>query len=247
MTLSDIDEKISQLTGADTSSTGYPTSLRLSDVNSWQHKVAMRILGAEDEVDFDDERRSDYPIKYIPMVAGQRDYTIPVSEKVLRFKRVDFTYDGTSYVRATPIDSSEIKGGLTIPANTVGEATLDGDFTKTSPKYDTKYNSIFAYPLADSADVARGAKILVEWDREMQEFTLAEYTAGTEVPGFDSAFHKLVALGPSYEWCLANQEFSKADRIKKLMDEDFAFLERTYGKKQLDRHMELTGSNESYK
>lgn len=247
MTLSEIDSKISQLTGADTSSTGYPTSLRLSDVNSWQHKVAMMILGSEDEVDFDDERRSDYPIKYVPMVAGQRDYTIPVSEKVLRFKRVDFSYNGTTYTRGTPIDSSEIEAGLTIPANTTGEATLDGNFTREKPRYDTKYNSIFAYPLATSAEVTAGAKILVEWDREMQEYTLAEYTEGTEVPGFDSAFHKLVAYGPSYEWCLANQEFGKADRIEKLMATDFALLQKTYGKKQDDRELALVGNTENYK
>jgi len=247
MTLGEIDTTISKLTGADTSSVGYPTASRLIDVNTWQHTVADIIFGSADEVDFDDERRSDYPIKYISLVADTRDYTIPVSEKVVAIKTVSISYDGVSFVQAYPIDSKEI-GVVTIPAETTAETTIDGNFTRNEPRYDSKYNSIFIYPRPTASEVAAGAMMVVEWEREMQEYTLAEWTTGTEVPGFDTAFQKILAFGPSYEWCLSNQEFSKADRImEKMLNPMVERLKKTFGRKQKDREWALMANLPNYK
>ena len=42
--------------------------------------------------DFDDARRTDCPVQTTPMIAGQRDYVIGVSQQALKLKRIDISY-----------------------------------------------------------------------------------------------------------------------------------------------------------
>ena len=241
MITSEINTKISQLTGADTSSTGYPTATRLIDVNLWQHKVLTMIMGSQDESDFDDQRNTTFPNKTVPLVANQRDYGIPVSEKVVAIKRVDVSWDGQTYYRAEPIDSGEIQTGIG-PAGTTQETTLDAKFSRTSPRYDSKNNSILIYPRATQAEVTAGAKIRIEWVREMTEHTAFD----TTVPGFDSAFHPILAYGPSFEYCNANN-LPQAKSIWTVLQDYEARLIKIYGSKQKDRDYQLVAYNQNYK
>lgn len=248
MTLSEINTKISQITGATATTDGYPTATRLIDINSWQHKVvSTMIYGSQDESDFDDQRNTTYPEKTTPLVAGQRDYSIPVSEKVVAIKRVDVSWDGgTTWYRAEPIDSNEIPYGIGRNSDTAAQNTLDGNFEKTSPKYDTKANAIFLYPRPTQADEDAGALVRVQWQREITEFTSAELTTGTVVPGFDSAFHPMLYLGPSLEYCMANN-LPQTKNIASMLQDLEARLVRVYGSKQKDRDYQIVGINENYK
>lgn len=248
MTINDINTKISQLTGADTSTSGYPSATRLIDINNWYHKiVSTMIYGSQDESDFDDQRNTTYPIKTVPLVAAQRDYSIPVSEKVVGIKRVDISYDGgTTWNRATPLDSNEIIDGIGRFSDTTAENTLDGNFSKSSPKYDTKYNALFIYPRADATDVANGALMKVEWQREITEITSGDVSTGTLVPGFDSAFHPILAYGPAFEYATVNNLPSAKSFFAILQDYELR-LNKVYGSKQKDRDLQLAGSFENYK
>ena len=246
MTLSEINSKITQLTGADTTSSGYATANRLIDINLWQHKVLTMILNSQDESDFDDQRNSTYPFKYLSLVAGQRDYSIPVSEKVVAIKRVDITYDGVNWFKAEPIDSGEILGGIPLSTETEAELALDNNFSKTAPRYDSKYNSIFIYPRATQAEVDAGAQMKVEWVREITEFSSAELTTGTAVPGFDSAFHPILAYGPSFEYC-QSLNLPQTKTLFAMLQDYEGRLRKTYGEKQKDRVYQLSGQYQSYK
>lgn len=246
MNLQDINTKISQETGADTSSTGYPNATRVIDINSWKHLVQTMIRDSQDESDFDDQSLSTYPIKYVAMVAGQRDYSIPVSEKVVGIKRVDITYDGVNYVRALPIDSGEYEEGLGRLSDTTQENTTDGNFSTNAPRYDFKYNSVWVYPRANTAQVAAGATIKIEWEREMVEYTTSDLTTGTAVPGFDSAFHPFLWAGPSYDYCRTNN-LPQAKGLKEKLVELEARLRRHYGSKAKDRDMTIKSYVQSYK
>jgi len=247
MTINDINSKISQLTGADTSSSGYPSATRLIDINNWYHKiVSTMIYGSQDESDFDDQRNTTYPIKYVVMTT-QRDYSIPVSEKVVAIKRVDISYDGgTTWVRATPIDSGEIEEGMGRFTDTTAENTLDGNFTKSNPRYDTKHNALFVYPRADATDVSNGAVMKVEWQREITEITSGDVSTGTLVPGFDSAFHPMLAYGPAFEYATVNNLPSAKSYFTILQDYEIR-LNRVYGLKQRDRQITLNPDLQSYK
>lgn len=246
MTLSEINSKISQLTGADTTTSGYATANRLIDINLWQHKILTMILNSQDESDFDDQRNITYPFKYLSLVADTRDYSIPVSEKVVAIKRVDITYDGTTWYKAEPIDSGEILEGVPLSTETAAEAQLDILFDKSAPRYDAKYNSIFIYPRPTSGDVANGAQMKVEWVREITEFTSGEFTTGTAVPGFDSAYHPILAYGPAFEYC-NSLNLPQTKTLWAVLQDYEARLRRTYGEKQKDRTYQLTAEYQSYK
>lgn len=248
MTISEISTKLSQLTTSDVSSSGYPTATRLIDINSWYHKiVSTMIYGSQDESDFDDQRNSTYPIKTVPLVADQRDYSIPVSEKVVAIKRVDISYDGgTTWNRATPLDSNELEQGMGRFTDTTAENTLDGYFTKSAPKYDTKHNALFIFPRATTADVTAGALMKVEWQREITEITSGEVTTGTLVPGFDSAFHPMLAYGPAFEYATINN-LPTAKSYGIILQDYEARLNKVYGSKQKDREIQLNGAFENYK
>ncbi len=247
MTLSEINSKISQLTGADTTSNGYPTANRLIDINSWYHKVASTMIyGSQDESDFDDQRNTTYPMKYV-VLTTQRDYSIPVSEKVVGIKRCDVSWDGgNTWYRAEPIDSAEIPEGMGRFTDTTAETTLDGNFEKTAPRYDSKYNAIFLYPRATTEDVANGAVMKLEWNREVTPFTSGELTTGTEVPGFDTAFHPILAYGPAFEYAVINNLPLVKSLFGVLQDYE-ARLQKVYGLKQRDRELTLNADLPSYK
>lgn len=194
-------------------------------VNSRYHTVVTKILKSQDDWDFDDSNHADFPIMTTPLVASQRDYGIPVSEKVLKIKRVDITYDGTNWNRVLPLDSSEIEDGLGNDAN------IDANFDKSMPRYDLQYNSIWVYPLATSSEVAAGAQMRLEWTREIDEFVVGDTT---QEPGIDEPFHILLPIGASLDWAIAKRLPLKSD-LKVLWDEKIKELEEYYHHKDIDR------------
>lgn len=199
MILSNIALKARDLVNADTSS--YPDANLLNDINIWYQKVATMILEAQTDADFDDANQTDYPIYTSPLIAGQRDYPIPATLKMLEIKRLDVTYDGSHYYRALPFDNASEKRGFG-PLGGSAEMDLEVDrrYIKQSPRYDVKYNSIFMYPLAVQSEVDSGAKIVAEFTRQIIEFTSAQLTTGTISPGFDAPFHAMLSYGPAFEF-----------------------------------------------
>lgn len=203
--------------------------------NAWFHKVVTMILKAQDEWDFDDKNLTDYPVATTPMTTA-RDIVFPASLKILKIKRVDISYDGSTYNRATPIDSEEIANGLG------NDTTVDGLFSKTSPKYDPRSNSIWVYPRASQAEVDAGATARVEFAREGDEFTTSD-TA--QEPGFDEPFHRMIPLGMSFDWAMVKGLPQKNDIFAMLQDYEIR-LKDYYGKKVDDRQASLKGAYVNY-
>lgn len=245
MTIGEIDTKITALTKVD--QTQYSAVLRVIDVNIWLYRVQSMIFNSMDEVDFDDKNYVDYPEVTVPMVAGQRDYTIPLSERVVSFKRVDASYDGQNYYRANPIDTGEIYSGLGPAAAISQNLKVDSLFSKTAPRYDPAYNSVRIFPAPTAADVANGGKIFLAWVRELVPFTSGEYLAGTKIPGFDTEFHPLLCYGAAYEFFSSTGQGTDAANMKSALGELEARLIQTYGKKELDRTMTLVPLYSSFK
>lgn len=246
MTISEINTKITQLLGVGTGTDQYPAAQRLIDVNNAYHKVASMIFDSQDESDYDDPNYTDFPILTTPLVASQRDYSIPTSEKVVSIKNISVSYDGTNFYKAVPIDWGETQLEIA-PATSGAETTIDSYFTKQNPRYDYKYNSIFLYPRASAEDVANGGKIIIEWTREADPFTSGQVTTGTREPGFDSAFHVLLAYYPAIEWAMAKGKQSLVNNLVPMAQDLEARLRRQYGKKVRDRRMQLTSMTKNYK
>lgn len=244
MTISDINAYVSFRAGTDT--TNYTAANRLISTNRWLHKIWTMLLESRDGWDVDDASQTDYAIATTPLVASQRDYVFPASLKILSIKRVDVTYDGSTYTKVRPIDAGELELG-------VGNDTiLDNNFSTADPVYDMRSNAIFLYPLATASQVTAGAKLRIEFSREALEFSSGDVSTGTKEPPIDEPFHLMIALGMIYDWCSAkggsskNLTSLKVDVEKELLDYE-ARLRRHYNIKDEDTRIELSAAYVNYK
>lgn len=208
-------------------------------LNDRQYQMLAMVFDSQDDWDFDDSNlaSNDYPVATTPLVAAQRDYTFPSSLKILRLKRVDVTYDGTNWYKAEPFDSGETGLGLGNDTNT------DSRFFKTAPYYDLRGNSVWIYPLPNAADVTAGAKIRVEFLRELYEYTTSD-TSKT-VP-FDKPFHNMPAIGASLDFAVARGLANKNDLAALWQDQERK-LRTYYFSKQMDKELILRSNNQDYK
>lgn len=246
MILSEIQNKIYDLTGTD--STSYPNSKMLVDLNIWQSYVVAMINESQDESDYDDANYGNYPINTQNLIVA-RDYQIPPTEKVISIKDVNISYDGVNWYKATPIDNGEVEYPFPPSGATTANTTLDSRFSKTAPKYDVKYNSVFIYPMPSQQDVDAGGSIQIEWSRDAKDFTSSDLTTGTLTPSFDTAFHPMLAYDPASEYAISKRLDVKND-IQARLNELEQRLRKQYGDKQKDRVMQLKPSDQilqSYK
>lgn len=262
MTLGDIANKARALTHTDTSN--YLAANLLIDINIWYQKAVSIIFESQDDSYFDDQRRgaggssgsATYPIVTTPFVLNgtdnlfsNRDLHIPVSEGVLKERRVDVTYDGTNYFRATPFDGGVPQWGMSDPTNAAGLLAEDANFIQQAPRYSFKYNSFFIYPRATAANITAGAKVRSEWETNIIPFTAADYTTdpndSTQIPGFDAPFHPFVAYGAAYEFANANN-LPQLQNIKQDLGDWENRLRTAYGRKDMDTMLAFRPAYDSY-
>lgn len=248
-TLGDVATKARALTHTDTGS--YTDANLLIDINLWYQKVADMIFQSQDDSDFDDQRATNYPVQTTPLIANQRDYTMPVSERMLKLKRVDVCYDGTNSYRAEPLDTGAWPYGIKFSQGSPTDTNFDQNFVKELPRYDVAYNSIWVTPMPVAADVSAGGFIRAEWFRGVTPFTTADYTSvitdSTVIPGFDLTFHMILAYGAAWEKAVA-ENLPQLPMIQQQLQDWEMRIRQAYGKKDLDTRLTLTPDvNNSYR
>jgi hypothetical protein len=206
-------------------------------LNNAVQKTVSMIISSQGDWDFDDSANSDYPISTTPGTTN-RDYSFPVSLKILKVKRVDASYDGSNTYQARPLDSASL------PDTQVGnDAALDAFFSTGSPVYDLKSNALWLYPRFTQDQVDAGAFLRVEYVREVSG-TFAT-TDTTKVAPIDSYFHPLIALLASYDWSIANLPNQLGILAPLIVDWE-ARLKEYYGKKQMEQAMSITANPVNY-
>jgi hypothetical protein len=225
MTISDINTYVSFR--ADTNTTDYSAANRLISTNRWYHKIVTMILSSQDEWEFDDLNKTDFPIATANLVSGQQDYALPTG--ILKVKRVEAKLDGGTWTLLSPIDLGQI-------TDATDTTSIANNFTTSAPYYDVEHNSILLYPIPAS-NVTNGLKVWFQ--REPSAFTSGEVATGTKEPGFDEAFHIMLGLGMVYDWASAK----RLDPLKRDVQEELAEYEQRlkdyYGSKQKDRSYAL--------
>lgn len=207
------------------------------NINAWLHKATTLILNSQDDWEFDDlNNTSNFPVGTTPMVAGQRAYVLPASLKVLKVQRVDLTYDGSTYYRATPFDTGST--GISMGNDT----KTDQFFNLTEPRYDLLGNSIWIYPAPTAAQVAAGGLVRLEFLREASEFTASDTT---KEPGLDEPFHRLLSLGASLDYAMA-KNMPIAPNLGTMVQDYEQRLLTYYGKKNNDTMYFLAPNLPSY-
>jgi hypothetical protein len=202
-------------------------------INSNYHKVVTSIFESMDGWDFDDPNHADTGfIKTYNLAADTQTVTLPTSDKILKIKRAEITYDGTNWYRAAPIDVNETNIASV-------QADINGHFVESAPYYDLQGNYVYLYPVPTAVST-NGLKLWIA--REVDEFTTADTT---QEPGFDEPFHEMLAVGASRDYAI-QEGLANAESLAAVFSEYEQRLRRYYGKKQDDRHLVLKSTGEDY-
>jgi hypothetical protein len=208
-----------------------------ADVNETVYDLTTELMLLQDSFDWDDPYKTDYPIATTSLVANQRDYQFD-SISFLKLKRVDISYDGVNYYRATAFDSASFEDGLG------NDSTTDALFDKTKPHYDPKAFGFWLYPMADATDVSNGGKIRIEYSRGHTEY---DPTDTDKEPPIDRPFHDLIAMGAAAKWAIRKSE-PNAGNLLSLYEQGKAKMVQHYDQRNEDSFISMKNTFiDSYK
>jgi hypothetical protein len=155
------------------------------------------------------------------LVANQQEYSLP--SDILKIKRMEITYDGTNWYNVMPFDVN-MRGAST------DTTSIARDFNKNEPLFDLMEDSVFLYPIPDTA-VVGGLKI---W----YENIATELSSATDEPVFADAYHKGLAYGAAKDYFQKYAEIEGNVSKAKLMEQEMnAYISRMkifYNKKTQD-------------
>lgn len=189
MTIAEINSFVTFKTGQDT--TSYSAANRLLSTNRWYHKAQSILLESDSTVDYHDTNSSTEPIITKNLTANQGYVLLSLSDNIIKIKKAITSYDGTNWYTANQFDPSQSSDALAT------QAEINSKFSTTDPFYKVKGLLVSLYPVP-TANVTGGLKLFC--DIEIDEFSSAQVTTGTKVPGFDKAFHPYIALGMIFDW-----------------------------------------------
>jgi hypothetical protein len=161
-------------------------------INEAMNRVVSLLFTSDGRWQWDDNNNTDFPIATTNLVttlgSEQQDYAFAVT--FLKVTRVECLDASGAWRLLQPIDQVDLYNqSLT-------------DFLKTPGMpmyYDKIANSIFLYPKPLATAVTSTAGLKVWFQRPPSYFTVSDTT---KVPGFNSMYHRLVALIASRDYAL---------------------------------------------
>lgn len=164
-------------------------------INEALNRVTSLILTSDGRWQWDDTNNTDFPIGVTNLVttvgSEQQDYSFGIT--FLKITRVECQDASGAWQLLKPIDQVDvIDQSLT-------------DFLKTAGMpayYDKIGNSVFLYPKPLGTAVTATGGLKVWFQRPPSYFTISDTT---KVPGFNSMYHRLVALLASRDYAIARQ------------------------------------------
>lgn len=230
----DLISDITFLTGVDTNK--YSLKDRTRSINEWNRKVWTWAFEAYGGWQFDDDNTtstSDTPDATVNLVSGTAIYGLPAG--TLTIRKADILLDdGSTWQPLKPL-----------PLESIGWA--EGELLKTSgiPIYYRPVGDVVKLYPAPNYTETGGLKIF--FDRDMATFVSTDTTA---TPGFASPFHRILPIGASLDYALANGINNKAISLSNLAIDYERRLKKFYSKRFLDNFpptMRVTDSVAIYK
>lgn len=214
-----------------TDSVKFPIEDKTRIINRWYEKTVGKILETDGRWQFDDSNYTNLPIAVTNVVSGQQDYSYASTH--LRVTRMEIVDPTGKWIWIEPLDQNDVR------RQSITQAGLQ----QGTPKwYDKLSNSIFLYP-RPNYNAAGGLKV---WFQRTAD--LFATTDTTKEPGFASIFHRILALGPAWEYAMAN---GLKDSKIKVMQDEIARLENDikefYSKKSKDEQVSLRVRRVSYR
>ena len=184
-----IVQDITFLTGVDTNK--YSLADRTRNVNEWLRNAWVWIFQSYGGWEFADDNQTSAP-STLPtatqnLVSGTGVYGLPTGS--LSINRVEILQtDGLTWFQLEPIALEQIP-------------YAEGRFLQTNgmPRFYRLVGDLVKLYPTPNYSVTNGIKIFFE--QEMTNFVASDTTA---VPGFASPFHRILSLGASYDYAMAN-------------------------------------------
>ncbi len=188
------------------------------NINRWYNTILSWILSANG----DWQVNGDYATTSI--VALQREYILPTDLLKLNEVYIKSTSTG-DYLKATQRDLSALQ--------------YNEDYKPATPEFDVLDNSLFIYTPEDAIGaVTDGLKLVYQKD-------LTELS-GTLAPNLSEPFKRGISIGAALDYCIANEENSKAKSLKVLLDEMEVKLKEYYSTKSTAREVRIISAEENY-
>jgi hypothetical protein len=163
------------------------------NANRWYNTGVVWVLTANGEWQVNGE------IATTDLVAGQREYILPGD--ILKLNEV--------YIKTTSDQSEYVKMKQRDPINV--DIDIE-NYHPYPPEFDLLDNSMFIYILEDSiTDVTAGFKIHYQSD-------ITELSTGTDKPNLAEPFKRLLTYGSAYDYCMANEMWSKCKILEKQIE-----------------------------
>jgi hypothetical protein len=157
------------------------------------------------------------------LVANQQEYVFPTD--ILKIKRIEITYDGSTWVEARPEDINERE------YDSGSVARINDNYDQGEPKYDLMDNSLFIKPVPTTA-VTSGLKI---WYEKL----VTQLSADTDEPVIPRPFHKGLTYGAAKDYFEKNLEkegmTSKLNNANQNLETIISRMKAFYRKKDQDR------------
>ena len=184
---------------------------------------------------YDFSNHADLPIATTNLVASQQDYTLPV--ETIRIDRLEISYDGTTWYRATPTNPTTNSSALTT-------ANISAEYSESSPRYERRGRSILLYPIPDTA-VTAGLKVYGE--RFHDAFTSTDYGTNptTVAIGMDVNWQEQVAREMSVNYLLDN-DMGRYNAMLQSIEMNYQILNNFNGTKLAEEKLSLEPAQENY-
>lgn len=223
-----IVEDIDFIVGTD--STQFPLADKLRLINAYYYDTSSDILEADGNWEWDDTNKTDFPIGTTTLVDNQRDYQLP--SNIVKLLRVEVLDSAGNYQRVEEFDESQVEQALSEFEETNGLPQF----------YRTIGNSIELYPKPATASVTTTAGLKVYYQRTITEFTNADAAVS---PGFDARYHRILSLGPAYDYAYM-KGLDTAPRIKEKLDALRTALKSAYANRNKEVKINLKGKVRNY-
>lgn len=205
-------------------------------LNEAYNRVTSLILTSDGRWQWDDTNNTDYPIGTTSLVttvgSEQQDYQFTTS--FLWIQRVEVLDAAGNWRLLKPIDQADIY-----------DQSLT-DFLKTAGLpiyYDKIANSLFLYPkpLATSVTSANGLRV---WFQRPPSYFITTDT--TKVPGFNSLYHRLIALIASRDYA-AFKQLSTSQALGDLVQQQEDSITESYALRNKDEHTRLSAKKYNFR
>jgi len=202
------------------------------------HDISLMILNSACGFEFDDVNWANRDFILTFNTTAGTDYInlALLTNKVLKIRKVETTYDGTNWV---PVRPMSVDGDT----DTTDATGILNAFSQNAPYYQQEGTFLYIRP-TPTASVTGGVKVWVT--REIKEYTVT--TDDAVEPGIDEPFHEYIGIRAALKYAVFH---GLADRKADLMtlDNDCqGRLKEHYSSKNSDRRVTaMIGSFSHYK